>query len=1133
MDKSFHHFNLQTSSSDMFKPPEDLLCSTDHTWHGAAVMWHVSLDSGISRLKTTNTRFTAIRITIQGKGFLAISVYFPTAGKDDEYLECCSDLTNFVLSNLKENNVVLIGTDTNCSEKSSKRRKQALAALCQELSLERFSTSSPTFHHHNGSSESNIDCFLISRFYATKLSQLTSHCTLDNPDNLSSHDPVQGVLQVPHLKTADTTSQYEQTYTDFKQRKVVWDTTNLTKYQEAAARALVEYERLFSMPEHIPLRCELYSRLLVKSAELSMDTKSVKRQSGLKQKPPHVLHQAWLKLRKHFNIWKKEGKPRDRESESLKHYKVSRGLFQRAYRYDRELRSIRDNNKIMCADKSNKKEFFKIIKNIRSCKASPYPSTLNTPAGSGTYHGIDTLEGFTADAELLGSKEARAEVYDKEFYKLCVLDNCYIFDMKDADALKIPEMELSDLERILNKEMKLNKACDIYHLTVEHLRYAGHQAQLVLLRLLNEIISNIYYLTCPQIKIGLSTCAYKGKRKPKNEANSYRRITVTPQIGSIIDRFIDPTAENTFLKVQSPNQLGFTKGLSYLMAAVERGECQRYALDTNQICFGVSFDGKAAFPSVDRDIQVRELYACGENGDLLQYSRNTYQNTVSHIKQDGKLGRQFREFKGARQGHKRASGHFKSYINPCLTTANSSNLGFWIGPICVSCVCVADDTYILSGTPRNLQALIDIVGHYSKRYQVVFGADKTKVTITGSKKDMDYYKDINIWYLHGEPLQVAEDNDHLGLIVSGWDEEIKNIDLNIDSSRKSLFSLLGNIYSYRCKLSPTVLSHVWSIYVLPILRSGLAALPIRPPAMKVLTSFHHKVLRGILKLGSRSPTPPLYFLLGEPPVEAAVHMDILTLFWCIWANHQTKIHEIVKYLLKMADSKSLTWTAHVRILCNLYDLPDPLQLLLSPSWSKQKWKDFTHARVLSHHEHILRVKASRNYKLQFLNCQTTGLSGRPHAVLNNILTTQDVVKCRVHIKMLAGDYPCQYYVGKDRNQDTSCKLCKHLVSPSLPNPSEDMVHLLTACRATSDTRERILPDLLNAINIDMPTNPILRLQNNVQLAQLVLDPTSLNLPLDIRVSPDNPLLSTILPICRNYCFSIHKHRTRLLKETLP
>ena len=243
-----------------------------------------------------------------------------------------------------------------------------------------------------------------------------------------------------------------------------------------------------------------------------------------------------------------------------------------------------------------------------------------------------------------------------------------------------------------------------------------------------------------------------------------------------------------------------------------------------------------------------------------------------------------------------------------MVATNSSQLGYWIGPICVSCVCIADDTYILSGDPRNLQALINIVSHYSKRYRVTFGADKTRVTVTGSRLDMSYYLGIPIWSLDGEKLAVTENNDHLGLVVSGVDEEAKNVDRNIDQARQVLFTLLGNIFSYKCKISQRVLYHIWTIFVNPVVRSGLAALPIRPAIVKTLTTFHHKVLRGILKFSKASPVAPLYFLLGELPLEAALHLDILTLFWCIWANPQTKIFDIVKYLLMMAGTSSVTWS---------------------------------------------------------------------------------------------------------------------------------------------------------------------------------------------------------------------------------
>ena len=93
---------------------------------------------------------------------------------------------------------------------------------------------------------------------------------------------------------------------------------------------------------------------------------------------------------------------------------------------------------------------------------------------------------------------------------------------------------------------------------------------------------------------------------------------MTPILGAIIDYYLDPIAEALFRPAQSPDQLGFTSGISYLLAAIQRGECQRWAIDQKLTCFGVSLDGEAAFPSVERDIQVRELYSVGERGDILQ-----------------------------------------------------------------------------------------------------------------------------------------------------------------------------------------------------------------------------------------------------------------------------------------------------------------------------------------------------------------------------------------------------------------------------------------------------------------------------------------------------------------------------------
>ena len=502
------------------------------------------------------------------------------------------------------------------------------------------------------------------------------------------------------------------------------------------------------------------------------------------------------------------------------------------------------------------------------------------------------------------------------------------------------------------------------------------------------------------------------------------------------------------------------------------------------------------------------------------------------MKQGQLLSRKIQEERGSRQGHKRAAGHFKTYINPCLESANSSGLGFYIGPICVCAICVADDTYVLSNDPRNLQGLIDIVGHYGRRYWLQFGAEKTRVTVTGSNTDMDYYQDIKLWTLYGENLTVSEDNDHLGLLVSGRNEVTKNLEKNIRSTRGMLFKFLGNIFAYKCKLSPRIQYHAWQIYIKPVLRSGLAALPVSPSKVKPLSVFHHKILRAILKLSSRSPIAPLYFLLGELPIEATLHMDILSLFWNIWVNPNTQAHEVLKYLLKVAGSNSHTWSAHVRAIFKVYSLPDPLNLLSSQPWAKEKWKNHTMIAVASYHEAFWRDKAKENSKLGFLNVQTTGLSGKTHPVLAWVSTAHDVSIVRPHIKMLAGDYLCYATLAHDNRSEPYCRLCSNFISLSALTkpPIEDIVHVLTGCKGTRDTRERIMPDLLNTVSDHFPRNRILENPSHEVVTQFIIDCSSLNLDNDMRINHCHPDFTLITKQCSSFIYAIHSDRLRQLKR---
>ena len=171
-----------------------------------------------------------------------------------------------------------------------------------------------------------------------------------------------------------------------------------------------------------------------------------------------------------------------------------------------------------------------------------------------------------------------------------------------------------DLQKIIFSQLKPNKASDIYMLSVEHIRNADAQGHI--LTLLNLIIDDINNVSCPEIKTSVGTIIYKGRGKPVNHHKSYRNVRVSPILGRLLDEYMRPKTNAISRPLQDPNQYGFTEDMTYLLGALQRYECQMNALDMKKTCFGLSLDGESAFEVVDRNIQKRELFAIGEEGDI-------------------------------------------------------------------------------------------------------------------------------------------------------------------------------------------------------------------------------------------------------------------------------------------------------------------------------------------------------------------------------------------------------------------------------------------------------------------------------------------------------------------------------------
>ena len=143
---------------------------------------------------------------------------------------------------------------------------------------------------------------------------------------------------------------------------------------------------------------------------------------------------------------------------------------------------------------------------------------------------------------------------------------------------------------------------------------------------------------------------------------------------------------------------------------------------------------------MNRNIQKRELYCAGEEGQYWQASHYSYENSQTNIKMNGKLSRNIAETLGVKQGRNKSSDHYKIYVAPLLDTLDTAQLGVWIGNINVGVSGVADDVYLMTDSQTKLQAQLDIATHFGRMYRIQYGATKTKVTIVGS--DTNYFQDI-------------------------------------------------------------------------------------------------------------------------------------------------------------------------------------------------------------------------------------------------------------------------------------------------------------------------------------------------------------------------------------------------------
>ena len=81
--------------------------------------------------------------------------------------------------------------------------------------------------------------------------------------------------------------------------------------------------------------------------------------------------------------------------------------------------------------------------------------------------------------------------------------------------------------------------------------------------------------------------------------------------------------------------------------------------------------------------------------------------------------------------------------------------------------------------------------------------------------------------------------------------------------------------------NPASSLHVYQVYGVPVLLSGLGPLVFSKPELSLVIQYHREIISNLQRLLPATPRSALYFLTGSLPSEALLNLRQLSLFGMI------------------------------------------------------------------------------------------------------------------------------------------------------------------------------------------------------------------------------------------------------------
>ncbi len=350
----------------------------------------------------------------------------------------------------------------------------------------------------------------------------------------------------------------------------------------------------------------------------------------------------------------------------------------------------------------------------------------------------------------------------------------------------------------------------------------------------------------------------------------FRRISVLPAVSKIFETIMNNRLEYIDVVFEFGDLFngGFKKGcrtsdnLFVLNGLVEKYRTLGIPL---YVCF---VDFKRAFDCINRVLLFAKLCKDGLSSKVVDILLDMYTKTSSKIKWKGFLSEIFKDSFGVNQGGITSPYLFKRFLKG-LTDELKDCYGVTVGGNILKHLLWADDLFLVSTSPTDLQHQINQLHSFCKKWQLVVNTMKTKVMLFGIKDNKQ-----PAFHINNEPIETCSSYVYVGNHVSGTGNIFSALpEAILQKCYRSCYKIRDYCENLG-QLLPSMAVHLYNTLLVPIMEYGSEVWYNRSAVLK-LERFERKFFRRNLHVRQQTPNLAVYGEYGIYPLEVRLQGNVI------------------------------------------------------------------------------------------------------------------------------------------------------------------------------------------------------------------------------------------------------------------